>query len=136
MQEELNNLKTLSMFHFIMSGFTALVSCFPLIHVTMGIIFVIASKKGAFETKPDSLAPEVAGWLFIIIGSLIVITGLTLAYLIFLSGKNLRKATRYTFCIAVACILCLMVPYGTVLGVFTIIILTKQPVKELFSQKN
>ncbi len=136
MQEELNNLKTLSLFHFIMSGFTALVSCFPLIHVTMGIIFVIASKNGAFETKPDAPPPEIVGLLFIIIGSLIFLIGMTIAFLIFMSGKNLRNAKRYTFCMAMACILCLMVPYGTVLGVFTIIILTKQPVKELFSQKN
>ncbi|MBN2362841.1 hypothetical protein JXL83_01780 [candidate division WOR-3 bacterium] len=135
MQEELNNLKTLSLFHFIMSGFTALVSCFPLIHITIGIILLIAGAHGAFDEQSEA-PPAMVGVIFIIVGGIVVLVGWTLALLIFLAGKNLRKTTRYHYCLAIACLLCIMVPYGTVLGVFSIIVLTREPVKELFAKKN
>jgi hypothetical protein len=35
-----------------------------------------------------------------------------------------------------ACILCLFTPLGTILGVFTIIVLSRQSVKELYGLPN
>lgn len=129
----MNNLKTLSIFHFIMSGFTAFVSSFPLIHVTIGILLLVFSANGFFENQ-DEAPPAAVGILFIIIGGFVVILGWTLAFLIFLSGRYLRNAKKYGYCLVIAGILCLMMPYGTVLGVFTIILLTREPVKKLFSE--
>jgi len=39
------------------------------------------------------------------------------------------------FCFVVACIECLFMPFGTVLGAFTIIVLMRPSVKNLFAQR-
>jgi hypothetical protein len=43
------------------------------------------------------------------------------------------KHTRYWFALTMACIECLFIPFGTILGVFTIIVLSRESVKELFA---
>jgi len=40
--------------------------------------------------------------------------------------------TRYWFAFVMACIECLFIPFGTILGVFTIIVLSRESVKTLF----
>jgi hypothetical protein len=40
---------------------------------------------------------------------------------------------HYTFCLVMAGVECLFMPFGTVLGVFTILVLNRQTVKELFT---
>jgi hypothetical protein len=43
-----------------------------------------------------------------------------------------RKA--YSFALVIACIECLFVPFGTILGVFTIVTLSRESVKALFER--
>ena len=50
----------------------------------------------------------------------------------FLVGRGLAQRKRYMFCLVVACVECLFMPFGTVLGVFTIIVLSRDSVKALF----
>ncbi len=50
-----------------------------------------------------------------------------------LAGRKLARRRSWTFCLVVASIECLFMPYGTVLGVFTIIVLLRPTVKELFA---
>src|SRR6266404_3034516 len=55
------------------------------------------------------------------------------AICILIAGRSLAKRTRYWFALVVACIECLFVPFGTILGVFTIVVLSRESVKALFS---
>jgi len=59
--------------------------------------------------------------------------GWIFAVIIFLTGRFLAKRKRYMFCLVIACVECLFMPFGTVLGVFTIIVLMRPSVKELFT---
>ncbi|MDJ0671770.1 MAG: hypothetical protein DWQ53_23750 [Microcystis flos-aquae DF17] len=52
------------------------------------------------------------------------------------SGRFLKRRQRYWFSFVMACILCLFTPLGTILGVFTIIVLSRQSVKELYGLPN
>ena len=52
--------------------------------------------------------------------------------MIALAGRSLARHRRYTFCLVVAAILCLFVPFGTLLGVFTIIVLVRSTVRARF----
>ena len=47
-------------------------------------------------------------------------------------GNRLKNHTNYTYCLVVDAIACTFVPFGTVLGVFTIIVLVRPSVKALF----
>lgn len=123
-EEQLN---LLSIFHYVLAGITALFSCFPLIHLGMGI----AMLTGAIEMKDT---PTFVAWIFIATAAMIIFAGWTLAILMFFAGKNLRRQTAYTFCFVIAVLECMFMPLGTALGVFTIVLLTKEPVKALFSR--
>ncbi len=60
---------------------------------------------------------------------LIVVPILTL-----IAGLNLNRYRNRTFCFVVACVLCLLQPIGTILGIFTIIVLNRPEAKWLFAQ--
>ncbi|MEO1377496.1 MAG: hypothetical protein AAFW70_25095, partial [Cyanobacteria bacterium J06635_10] len=49
-----------------------------------------------------------------------------------LSGRFLKLHKRYWFSFVTACFLCLFTPFGTILGVFTLIVLCRQSVKDLY----
>jgi hypothetical protein len=51
------------------------------------------------------------------------------------AGRRLGQRRSYTFCFIVACILCLFMPLGTVLGVFTILLLVQPRVKATFDDR-
>lgn len=127
MSQNEEHLDLLSIFHFVLGGLTALVSCVPLIHLTMGIFILV----GDFETEGEDI-PAFFGWLFIVFPSLIILTGWILSACIIRSGFRLRKRSSYTFCCVMAGIECIFFPLGTALGVFSLILLTKQEVKALF----
>jgi hypothetical protein len=50
-----------------------------------------------------------------------------------LAGRFLAQRVYYTFCFVVAALECIFVPFGTILGVFTIVVLQRSTVKEMFT---
>ena len=56
-----------------------------------------------------------------------------MAICIFIAGRSLALRKRYSFALVIACIECLFVPFGTILGVFTIIVLSRESVKAFFA---
>ena len=124
------HLHLLSIFHYIVAGVTALISCFPIIHFTVGVGIMIASL-----TQPQDYGNFPGfffGLMFAVIGGSIILIGWILAICIALAGRFLSRRKHYTFCLVMAGIECAFTPFGTVLGVFTIIVLVRQSVKELF----
>jgi hypothetical protein len=133
MNQDLEHLRLLSIFHYIMGGIMAFFACIPLIHVTLGLALVFVPKFFENQAHHSGAAPPVfIGWLFIVLGGAFVLLGWTVAVLTFLAGRNLAHRRRPTFCFVVACLMCAWVPFGTVLGVFTIIVLSRPTVKTLF----
>ena len=53
--------------------------------------------------------------------------------LIFLAGRFLAQRRHHTFCVTMAAVQCLFMPFGTILGVFTIVVLNRPSVKQLFA---
>jgi Ca2+/Na+ antiporter len=126
------HLRLLSIFYYVKGGITALFACIPIIHVVLGLVFIIAPH--AFGHGNDQ-PPAFLGWLFVILGSFLILFGWTFAVLAVITGRCLSRRKHYAFCFIVACIECLSVPFGTVLGVFTILVLNRQSVKELFKPR-
>lgn len=128
-QDDLEHLRLLSIFHYVVGGLSALVALFPAIHLAMGIWMV----SGTFPEPDPSMRGM--GWFFIVIASTMILTGLTFAGLIVAAGRCLSRRTYYMFCLVIAAIECVFVPFGTVLGVFTIIVLQRPSVKQLFGRQ-
>ena len=132
MNQDSEHLRLLAIFHYIVAGLAALFSFFPLLYTTMGGIFIFAARHGT--SKPgEELPPEFLGWIFVGVGSFLFLLGIAMAICILIAGRCLSRRKAYSFALVMACIECLFVPFGTILGVFTIIVLSREPVKALFS---
>jgi hypothetical protein len=129
MTQDEQYLKLLSIFHYIVAGLTALFSCFLFIHIAIGIAMLC----GAFEGK--DAPPRFLGLFFIVFPSMFIMAAWILAGLMIATGVKLKHRSSYTFCIVIAAIECILIPFGTVLGVFTIVVLMKESIKQLFETR-
>jgi hypothetical protein len=132
MDQNKEHLRLLAVFHYIVSGLAALSSFFPLLYTFVGGIFIFATRHGT--PKPgEELPPEFLGWIFAVVGLLLFLLGIAIAICILIAGRSLATHRHYWFAFAIACLECLFIPFGTILGVFTIIVLSREPVKALFA---
>jgi hypothetical protein len=126
MNRDLEHLHLLSIFHYVAAGITALFACLPFIHLAIGIAMVAGGFRG------PNPPPEILGWLFVFGAAFFILGGWTLAVLMVLTGRRLKAHAAWTFCFVIAAIECILMPLGTVLGVFTIVVLSRPTVKTLF----
>jgi hypothetical protein len=130
MNHDNEHLRLLTIFHYVVAGLAALFSLFPLLYSAMGGFMLYA----AHHPGPNNQGtpPAILGWIFIVLGALFFLAGLAMAICILVAGRSLARQRRYWFAFVVACIECLFIPFGTILGVFTIIVLSRESVKTLF----
>ena len=126
-------LRLLSIFHYIVGGIMALFWCFPLIH--FGIGFVMTFFPDKFGSN-GHMPPPLFGCIFMFIGGGLFLTGQALAWCAIAAGRFIAQRRRYQFIFVVACCECTFMPFGTVLGVFTIVLLSKDHVKALWVPAN
>jgi hypothetical protein len=125
------HLRLLTIFHYVCAGMAALFACLPIFHLIFGLVMVLRPEVfGSGKNQP----PQFFGWFFVIFAGMFILAGWTFAVLLAWAGRCLSRRKRYTFCLVVAGVACLFMPFGTVLGVFTIIVLVRPSVKELFGQ--
>lgn len=126
------HLNLLAIFHYVVGAIGFVFACFPLIHVVIGILMIVnpAAMAGPQQTPP----PAFLGFLFAGIGVGLVLLGWAAAACTVISGRMLARRRHRMFSFVVAAILCMFAPFGTVLGVFTIIVLSKDSVKRLYGQ--
>jgi hypothetical protein len=125
-----NHLNLLSIFHYVVGGLVAFFAFFPIIHLVIGLFILF----GAFEeaSGDDEFPAKVFGIIFVVFPLIFMILGWIFAGLLIAVGRQLSKRRRYTFCLIMAGVECVFMPFGTVLGVFTIIVLSRPTVKNLF----
>lgn len=123
-------LRLLSIFHYVVGGMAAFFALFPIFHLIIGLLFIFAPE--IFE-GPGEPPPAFIGWIFVFVALAFITVGLVFACLILIAGRFLARRTHYQFCFVVGAIECMFIPFGTVLGVFTIIVLVRESVKQLFA---
>lgn len=123
--QDLQQLNLLSIFYFIIGGLVGLSGCFFLMLPGLGISML----TGQLGEASDA---EFVGTVFTVVGvlSLCLMWGLALATIA--AGYFLRQRRAWVFCMAMAGLNCLSVPLGTILGVATIMVLTRPSVKAMF----
>ncbi len=127
MNQDEHYLNLLGIFHYVVGGMTAFFACFPIIHLIIGVALI----SGKFDGGDPP--PAFFGWLFVIAASFFILLGWALAAIVIFAGRRLRQRRSHTFCFVLACFECVIIPFGTVLGVFTIIHLSKDSVRQLFT---
>src|SRR5262245_49731037 len=109
------NLNTIGVLYYVLAAFTALAGLMPIIHVAMGIAMIVAEPQAP---RPNQLDPASFGWFFVALGSFFILIGLSFAALCFALARRIRARRGHQFCVIGAGISCLIMPFGTVLGVF------------------
>ena len=124
------HLNLLAIFHYVVAAMTGCGACIPIVHVGLGLAMI----NGAFPASPQP-PPPVFGWFFVVIGSAVILIGWAISVLLFVAGRRLKARRSRTFCMVAAAIACTMMPFGTVLGVFTLIALSRDSVRALFDAR-
>ncbi|WP_442506223.1 hypothetical protein SH528x_005055 [Novipirellula sp. SH528] len=128
--EDVDQLRLLSIFHYVVGGIVGLVSLFPIIHLVIGIAIVTGVLDD--QSQSGSAPPAIFGWFFILVPALVIGMGMTMACCVIVAGRKLGSHQGYMFCLVMAAVECMFMPFGTVLGVFTILVLMRPSVKALF----
>jgi hypothetical protein len=131
MSDDEQHLRLLSIFHYVVAGILTLVGCLPFLHLAHGIAMVSDAFPGDGRGG-ETLA--FIGWMLVAVAALEILCAWTLAVCILAAGLKLVNRTGYLFCLIIAGIECIFMPLGTVLGVFTIVVLLRPGVKELFGR--
>lgn len=135
--QDLEQLRILSIFHYVVAGLTALFASFPLIHLFVGLSMLLRPESMGMDTMPGGGPPmAMFGVMFTVIPAIFIAAGWTTAFLIARAGSRLRQHRSHTFCLVMAAIACCFFPFGTALGVFTILVLSRPGVRRLFSEND
>jgi hypothetical protein len=126
-------LKIISIFHYVIGGMAALFACFPIFHFLVGLGMLVFSLVGFGEQGGLPFLPMAfVGAFFTLIAGSVMLLGWAFAVCVILAGRFLALRKRYMFCLVMAGIACMFMPFGTVLGVLTIITLVQPVVRGWF----
>jgi len=125
------HLKLLSIGYLVSAGVAALFSLLGLLYVFMGVMMSVTFSEAAKKANQVP-PPAFVGWVFGIIGLVIFLLLIAMAALKFCTAQCIKRRRARAFCMVVAAFSCLEIPYGTVLGVFTFVVLGRDSVKCLF----
>lgn len=132
MDQDDQQLQLLSIFHYVVGGLLALFALFPVIHLVMGLGMMTGSFPAEGADDPQAL--RWMGGFFTCFAASFILGFLALAGCVVAAGVFLARRQRYTFCLVVAGVECVFMPFGTVLGVFTLVVLMRDSVKAKFGR--
>lgn len=131
--QDADHLRMLSIAHYVVGGLIALFSMIFIVHIVLGITALTGNLPMNSGGQPSSPAEQrLFGWMFTLIGCVIVFGGVTLGAFVAYAGRCLARRRRYLLCLIMAGLACLFTPIGTVLGVFSLITLLRPQVKAAF----
>ena len=125
--KDLSHLKTLAVFYYIFGALTILFSSIFIVHIVLGILMM----TGNMPNTGGPPAPPV-GILFFCIGLFAVLLGWSVGIATIYAGRCLAQQRHWVFTVVMASICCISFPLGTVLGVFSLIVLLRDSVKSRF----
>ncbi|HCH63123.1 MAG: hypothetical protein CL927_09705 [Deltaproteobacteria bacterium] len=136
-QNDSHHLDLMVTLHYVLAGVQSFFAMTQFINIALGVLLVL--NADSLQPTPEGPAPHPLiffpsefGWLFIILGSIAVVFCLAMTFATFLSARSIKHRRNLFLCKVFAGVECLMFPFGTALGVFTLIMLSKPAVQRLF----
>ncbi|TBN13809.1 hypothetical protein [Hyunsoonleella pacifica] len=130
MQTKPNNLNTFRILYLIKGILTMCFSLFFMLYAGMGFFF----NQVIEHSQQNTELPFNFGWIFTIIGGIGIVFCIVLGILNLLASKYIKDLKNYNFIFGLAIVNCLTGILGILLGVFTLIELTKPDIKALFNK--
>lgn len=131
-----DHLKVLEIVFYVAGGMTALFSCIFIFHFVIFLVFGLNPQMFQNSSSHAHGEPPPAGifLVFAVIIGCVILLGWTFGALQIYTGLCLRRRRRRIFVMVISAIECLFVPWGTLIGVFTLILLQRPSVAALFDR--
>ena len=128
------HLKLLSIFHYIRGALTILTSSFLIFYFIFFALFSTLAKHPEFAGDEfGSEFPSAIFTIFTILFGVLILLGIIFGILQIMSGIFMKKRKNRMFSFIIAILELIFIPYGTILGVLTIIVLQRESVKNLYA---
>jgi len=125
------HLRLLRLGYLVSGAMSALFAALPLLYVAFGIAFVRGISTSV-SSRAD-LDPRLFGWAFVAIGVSLFVFAAGNAVMKLAAARAIARRRRHTFCLVAAALTMLGIPWGTVLGVLSFLVLERPGVKALFA---
>ena len=123
------HLSTLSILHYVYGALQIFVGL-----VLAIIFFTVGSFMGSDAVITEEPAAGIAARFIQVFGGSMALLLLLWGLLVILSGMWLGQKRNRTGSIVIAALTCLSFPFGTALGIFTIVVLSSEDVKASYDQ--
>ncbi|MCU0794337.1 MAG: hypothetical protein MUF31_00175 [Akkermansiaceae bacterium] len=131
------HIRLLSLFHYIFAGLSLVGGLLFVLYIAMAIMmmrgFSTMSSSSPGAGAPPAGMFEMIGVVYLVMGILGCLAALAMGVGSFFAAKGLAERRRRTFIYVVSAFQCLLMPLGTVLGIFTILVLERPSVRALFA---
>lgn len=124
------HLRLLRIAWFVAAAWNAFWIVFPMVYIVMGLVLAFAVPRHAGQADARFVGSIVA-----IIGSAIMLIMIALTILKLLTARAIGQRRSRVLCLVTAGISCFAIPYGTALGVATILVLMRPSVVESFAPR-
>ena len=126
------HLRLLSLGHYLTGGMHvafASLFLFHFIFVMVGVLHPeLFQPKDKSHPGPDDGMFVIFAWVL----GFFILAGWSFGALTIFSGRSIKARKRRAFTFVMACLNTLLIPFGTVLGVFTLVVLSRPSVKRLY----
>ena len=131
---DVQHLRTLAIFHYVEGGLSIAGTALVFLQYFVFKMFFSDPKMWENAKNPPPFKMEdffaVIVWVCVLMGIFLLTTGVCNI----LVGRFLQKRTHRTFSLVVAGLNCIRMPLGTLLGIFTIMALTRDSVLRLYDE--
>jgi hypothetical protein len=126
------HLRLLSIGHYITGGLCIAFASIFIFHFLF--ISLIVANPDFFPAAPGRqvVPPDGIMRIFAVVIGLFILAGWSFGGLTIYVGRCIRRRARRTLTFVVACLNTIFIPFGTVLGVFTLIVLSRPSVRRLY----
>jgi hypothetical protein len=126
----LEDLGILGTLHQVMGLLVCAMGTMPLVHVALGLAIALA--PAGFPEGKAGPPPAIVGWMFAGMGAAAILLAEAMGGAMIAAGRSLAARRHHGLCSVLAGLECLAVPFGTVLGVLTLVALQQPDVREAF----
>jgi hypothetical protein len=129
MSKDKNDLKVLAFFYFLLAGLLLLVALGCLVYFVIGVALLM--DPDFHKSSAIGLGNAFGAVIAVVFLFLFLVSG-TYAVLCFLAARKMRRRVNRDFSVTVAALICILFPVGTLLGVFSLRILNRPSMLELY----
>lgn len=125
---DVSQLRTLSILYYVFATFNLLPLLISALYAFLGVAMLNGTLPADATTQDTG-----SGWVLLCLAAAMIFIGIVGGILTLMAARRLSQRRALTLCIVVAAVSCMQIPFGTALGVFTLIVLNRPSVKAMFA---